>query len=241
MPTEFLSCGDTALVVQFGETVDAETNRRVMGLDATIRRHAIPGIVETVPTFRSLMIHYDPRRTSREALVGEVEPLLADEGALDASFSRWTLPVCYGPEHAPDLEDVARRTGLSPERVIAVHSGVTYRVYMIGFLPGFPYMGDLPRELELPRREEPRTRVPAGSIAIATTQTVVYPCESPGGWHLIGRTPVPMFTLSREQPVLFRPGDEIRFKAVEAAEYDDIAARAAAGSFTLAPDREVSA
>jgi inhibitor of KinA len=239
MPTEFLSCGDTAVVVQFGENVDAEVNRRVMGLDASVRRRGMAGVVETVPTFRSLMIHYDPRRTSRATLISEVEPLLENDEEVVASPARWTLPACYEGAFAPDLEDVAARTGLVPERVVALHSAATYRVYMIGFLPGFPYMGDLPRELELPRREEPRTQVPAGSIAIATTQTVVYPCESPGGWHLIGRTPVPMFSLSRPQPVLFKPGDEVRFEPIGAAEYADIQARIQAGLHTIVPDQEL--
>jgi len=239
MTTEFLSCGDAALVVQFGERVDPDVNRQVMTLDAAVRSRAIEGVVETVPTFRSLMIHYDPLRIRRTSLIEAVEPLLAEKTRLATAFSRWTLPVCYDPEYAPDLAEVAERTGLTPERVIALHAGTTFNVYMIGFLPGFPYMGDLPHELELPRRVEPRTQVPAGSIAIATTLTVVYPNQSPGGWHLIGRTPIPMFMLERPRPVLFAPGDEVRFAPVTAAEYATIAERVATGDFVLQPETPV--
>ena len=240
MTAEFLSCGDTALVVQFGESVDAEMNNRVMRLDSIVRSRAIPGVVETVPTFRSLMIHYDPLRTTRASLLAAVEPLLDEEGAFDATCAAWNLPVCFDPEYAPDLEDVARRTELTPERVIDLYAGTTFRVYMIGFLPGHPYMGDLPAELELPRRVEPRTHVPAGSIAIATTMTVVYPNESPGGWHLIGRTPVPMFSLRRERPVLFAPGDHVRCRPVTPDEYRDIRERVESGAFRLEPEGEVT-
>ena len=240
MPAEFFSCGDTALVVQFGEQVDAEMNTRVMRLDSIVRSREIPGVVETVPTFRSLMIHYDPLRITRAALLDAVEPLLSEEGSFDATCAAWNLPVCFDPEYAPDLEDVARRTGLTPERVIELHSTTTFRVYMIGFLPGHPYMGDLPKELELPRREEPRTRVPAGSVAIATTMTVVYPNESPGGWHLIGRTPVPMFSLRRERPVLFAPGDRVVCRSVAPEEYKDIRKRVEARIYSLEPAGEVT-
>ncbi len=240
MPAEFLSCGDAALVVQFGEAVDAEMNNRVMRLDSIVRSRAIPGVVETVPTFRSLMIHYDPLQITRSSLMAAVEPLLNEEGAVEATCAAWSLPVCFDPEYAPDLEDVARRTELTPERVIDLYAGTTFRVYMIGFLPGHPYMGDLPPELELPRRVEPRTRVPAGSVAIATTMTVVYPNESPGGWHLIGRTPVPMFSLRRERPVLFAPGDRVRCRPVTPEEYRDILERVDAGAFRLEPDGEVT-
>ena len=235
MAVQFLSCGDTALVIQFGENVDAEINDHVMRLNAAVRVAAIDGIVETVPTFRSLMVHYDPLRTSGSTLQETLVPLLDNPPDVAVSQNVWHLPVCYEGECSPDLEDVAERTGLTPECVIERHAGTPHRVYMIGFLPGHPYMGDLPHELELPRRVEPRTRVPAGSVAIATTMTVVYPNESPGGWHLIGRTPVPMFAMERARPVQFAPGDEVRFTPVDRALYDDIAARIEKDAFELVP------
>ena len=235
MAVQFLAGGDTALVVQFGDSVDAVVNAHVMRLNAAVCARNIEGIIETVPTFRSLMVHYDPLRTSSAVLQETLAPLLDNPPALDEITSVWHLPVCYEGDLAPDLDDVAERTGLTPERVVELHAGTPHRVYMIGFLPGHPYMGDLPKELELPRRVEPRTRVPAGSVAIATTMSVVYPNESPGGWHLIGRTPVPMFRLERARPVQFAPGDEIRFTPVERALFDDIAERVEKGAFDLVP------
>ena len=126
----------------------------------------------------------------------------------------WRIPACYDPSLSPDLAEVATRTGLTPQQVAERHSAVTYHVYMVGFLPGYPYMGDLPAELALPRRENPRTKVPPGSIAIATTLTAVYTLESPGGWHLIGRTPAPLWDLRRDRPVVLQAGDKVVFRPI---------------------------
>ena len=153
----------------------------------------------------------------------------------------WRIPACYDPSLSPDLAEVATRTGLTPQQVAERHSAVTYHVYMVGFLPGYPYMGDLPPELALPRRENPRTKVPPGSIAIATTLTAVYTLESPGGWHLIGRTPAPLWDLRRDRPVVLQAGDKVVFRSIPLEEYDALLAQAAAGTFRLEaeerPDR----
>src|SRR5262249_54696383 len=145
------------------------------------------------------------------------------------------IPACYDPSVAPDLAEVATRTGLTQQQVAQRHSAVTYHVYMVGFLPGFPYMGDLPQELALPRRENPRTHVPAGSIAIATTQTAVYSLESPGGWHLVGRTPASLWDLQCDPPVVLAPGDKVLFEPISRNDHDTLSAKWAAGEFRLRP------
>jgi inhibitor of KinA len=230
-----LGSGDTALVVEFGDTVDRELNARVLALDAAIAQAGIAGVVETVPTFRSLMVHYDPRTTSAAALREAIRPLLDREGGARARRRVWTIPVCYEGGCAPDLDEVAERTGRSREEVVALHAEPVYRVYMLGFLPGFPYLGDLPEPLRLPRRENPRTRVPAGSVAIAISLSAVYPVESPGGWHLIGNTPVTFFDLGRDPPALLAPGDGVRFRPVTADEHAELRRSAALPEVEEAP------
>jgi KipI family sensor histidine kinase inhibitor len=218
----FLSAGDRALVIEFGERVDRELSERILRLDAAIRASAPKGLVETVPTFRSLMVYYDPLVTGR----AELEPAIA--GLLDRGDSRrvggtlWRVPACYEGEYAPDLAEVARLTRLTPAEVVALHSGTRFHVYMLGFLPGFPYMGDLPEPLALPRRADPRVRVPAGSISIATSLTAIYPYESPGGWHLIGATPIRLFDPKRANPALLAPGDTVVFDPIDAAAFASI-------------------
>lgn len=231
-----LSSGDTALVVEFGSVIDRRLSGLVLTLDGRIGLACIPGVVETVPTMRSLMVHFDPLRTSHAELLPQIGRLLEGLEASDPVGRRWLLPVCYDAELGPDLDDVAARTGLSREEVIALHASATYRVYMIGFLPGHPYMGDLPERLRLPRRESPRVAVPPGSVSIATTMTAIYPLESPGGWHLLGRTPLPIFDVTQAQPSLLSPADEVRFRRIERAEYDALAAKAAAGELALSPE-----
>ena len=219
MKVRFLSAGDRALVVEFGDRVDRRLSERVLRLDAIIRSNPPPGIVETVPTFRSLAVYYDPLLTSRGQLQRAITPLLDLRDNPRTGAKLWHVPVCYEGEFAPDLAEVARLTGLTPNDVVALHSGTRFHVYMLGFLPGFPYMGDLPPQLALPRRADPRLRVPAGSISIATSLTAIYPYESPGGWHLIGATPIRMFDPERSEPALFAPGDAVRFEPIDAAEF----------------------
>lgn len=232
----FLACGDTALCVEFGDQIDREVSARVLALADRIQAAGIAGVVELVPTFRSLLVHYDPSVGSQSDLRAALAPLVVDLGAAQGASRRWRLPACYDTSVAPDLDEVASRTGLSVQQVIERHSAVTYHVYMLGFLPGYPYLGDLPPELALPRRENPRTRVPPGSIAIATTMTAVYPLESPGGWHLIGRTPVALWDVRRDPPVLLSAGDKIEFSPISVREYEEMAARAVAGTLTIAPE-----
>ena len=231
-----LPCGDTALAVEFGDGIDRRVSALVLGLAERLATASIAGLVELVPTFRSLMIHYDPSVLSQEALKTKLAPLLSGLEAAEGSGRLWRVPACYHPSLAPDLAEVAGRTGLSPDQVAEHHSAVTYHVYMVGFLPGYPYMGDLPPELALPRRENPRTKVPAGSIAIATTLTAVYTLESPGGWHLIGRTPVPLWDLRHDPPAILSAGDKVEFQPISLGQYEALSAKTAAGEFRLEPE-----
>lgn len=231
-----LAGGDTALVVEFGETVDREINARVLALADRIEAAAIAGVVEMVPTFRSLMIHYDPVVLPHRELRAHVERLVVGLEAADLPGRDWVLPACYvGDDLAPDLAHVARATGLDVDEVVSLHASTTYRVYCLGFLPGYPYMGDTPASLTLPRRETPRVRVPMGSVCIAVGLTGVYSLDSPGGWHLLARTPVRLFDTRRPDAVLLEPGDRVRFQPVSREAYDELAARAAEGTLLMRP------
>ncbi|HVH73470.1 MAG TPA: 5-oxoprolinase subunit PxpB [Stellaceae bacterium] len=234
MAVRFLSAGDRALVVEFGDRVDPELSDKVLRLDARLRAAPLPGVVETVPTFRSLTLYYDPLVTGRRDLEPAVRGLLGRRGGGRRGARLWHIPICYEAPFAPDLAEVARLTGLAPAEVAERHSAPQYRVYMIGFLPGFPYLGDLPAELALQRRADPRVKVPAGSVAIATNLSAIYPYESPGGWHLIGATPVRLFAPERAPPALLAAGDGVRFAPVDAARFGAIRSAAAAGDYPVA-------
>jgi KipI family sensor histidine kinase inhibitor len=233
MELRFLSAGDRALVVEFGDRIDRALSREVLRLDAILRADLPRGVVETVPTFRSLLVHYDPLVTGRAALEGAILRRLDQQRTSRGDARLWTLPVCYEGEFAPDLAEVARLTGLTPGEIVTLHTGTRFHVYMLGFLPGFPYMGDLPEQLALPRRADPRLRVPAGSISIATSLTAIYPYESPGGWHLIGATPVRLFDAAMARPALLAPGDAVCFEPIDAAAFAAIRRAVIAGDFTV--------
>jgi KipI family sensor histidine kinase inhibitor len=235
-PTRILACGDTALTIEFGEAIDRHVSALVLALAYRMDRQAIAGVVELVPTFRSLMVHYDPMLLPQAELIRRLVPLLAGLEVAQEAGRRWRIPACYHESLAPDLNEVANRTELTPSNVVELHSATTFHVYMVGFLPGYPYMGDLPPELILPRREDPRTAVPPGSVAIATTQTAVYTLESPGGWHLIGRTPAPLWDARQARPAILAAGDKVVFEPVSVIDYESMLARAASGEFCLWPE-----
>ena len=222
-----LLAGDTALTVELGDTVDPAINARVIALDRRFAAAGLPGIVETVPTYRSLQIHYDPAAITVDTLTAAVERLATDLDDTLASGRRWTVPVAYGGAHGIDLDAVAERTGMTADQVVALHMAGDYRVYMIGFQPGFTYLGGLAPKLHLPRRETPRLKTPAGTISIGGTQAAVASIEAPSGWHLLGQTPVRAFDAARADPFLFRPGDRIRFEQISAADFDRLSQRAA--------------
>jgi KipI family sensor histidine kinase inhibitor len=235
----YLSCGDTAFTVEFGNEISPDINGRVMALHAAIGKATaaggLSGVVETVPTMRSLMVSYDPLVTSRASLEPAIEGLIARGLPSETASRKVLLPCCYdGPEFAPDLAEVAERTGKTAEQVIAGHLASPFKVYVLGFMPGLAYIAGLEPSLVLPRRAEPRVRVPRSSVAIAMDMTTIYPFESPGGWHLIGRTPLWMFDQRREQPVFLAPGDSLSFQRIDRTTFDRIAGEVEAGTFDWA-------
>lgn len=219
-----LSAGDTAFTIEFGDAIEPRLLAQVMALDAAVSaaRAAgrLDGVVETMPTFRSLTVFYDPLVSSRAMLQAAITPLVGgDRQPAAVPGRRWRLPVCYGGEAGPDVEPMAAALGVSPAELIARHSAAEVVVYMLGFLPGFAFMGDLPATLAMPRRHEPRLRVAAGSVAVAGRLTAIYPSESPGGWQILGRCPLPLFDARGPEPALFRPGDHVGFVPIDVAEY----------------------
>lgn len=211
----FLALGESALLVRFADRMDPHAWRRVQALYRKLAQRPLPGQVELLPAYASLGIYFDPLQTSRPAVEqGVRERMAAVREDAPLSGREVVIPVCYGGEFGPDLEAVADVHGLTPAEVVALHAGAEYTVYMIGFTPGFPYLGGLPPELATPRRETPRTRVPAGSVGIAGDQTGVYPFDSPGGWQIIGRTPLKLFQPDRDPPSLLAPGDRVRFAPI---------------------------
>ncbi len=227
----FQTMGDTAFSVEFATKVDRAANARVMALHRAVAQAALPGVIEAIPSFGALVIQYDPLNASRADLQAAVEAMLPALKPEAAAGRLWSIPCCYEADFAPDLAEVAERRGLSPADVIQGHAGGRYFIYMLGFMPGLAYMGGLAESLQLPRRSAPRLKVPQGSVAIAEAMTTIYPWESPGGWHLIGRTPVKLFEQHRPEPILLAAGDEVTFRPVSRAEYDRIAAEVTAGRF----------
>jgi KipI family sensor histidine kinase inhibitor len=231
----FLSCGDTAFTVEFANEVSPDINGRVIALHTAIgcRQAAgeLVGLVETVPTMRSLLVVYDPLLTSRATLQPAIEGMIQHGLAPESTSREVTIPCCYdGSDFAPDLQEVSKRTGKSTEQVIAGHLASAFKVYHLGFMPGLAYAVGLDPSLVLPRRAVPRVRVPRSSVAIVMDWTTIYPFESPGGWHLIGRTPLWMFDQRREQPVFLAPGDRVSFKRINQQTFDRIARQVEAGT-----------
>lgn len=210
-----LELGDTALTLELGDRIDPAINARVMAARDALAVAGLQGITDLVPTYRSLTVHFDPLRTDRNALVQQLHAAADVQQNSALTGRHFEIPVRFGGEDGPDLDDVAAATGRSADEIITTLCSLDLRVYLIGFLPGFPYMGDLPEWLRLPRRATPRTAVPANSIAIAGPQAAVYPWQSPGGWHLLGLTTVQMFDANNaERPALLAPGDTVRFVRV---------------------------
>ena len=225
-PLRFLRMGEQGLVAEMGRGIDQAVNARVQRLASALKRLDLAGILEMVPSFRSLLILFDPLLLSRRILRDTVVSLASSDNSGETSAVGGQvvrLPVCYGGEFGPDLEFVARHNGLSPEEVIALHSRESYPVYMLGFLPGFPYLGGLPPRIAAPRLQTPRQMVASGSVGIAGSQTGVYPLESPGGWRIIGRTPLRLFDPFRSEPFLVSAGDRIRFDPIDRAVFERMA------------------
>lgn len=209
---KFLLCGDSALTVEFGNSIDEEINTTIRGFCSILDNANIYGIAEYVPTYRSVTIHYEAEKIDFESLVQTLKAQIEHLYRIDIPAGDiMDVPVCYGGELGPDLQYVAQYNHLTQEEVIRIHSSPTYLIYMLGFTPGFAYMGRMDERIATPRLTVPRTAIPAGSVGIAEKQTGIYPIPSPGGWQLIGQTPYALFDSQRKDPFLFCAGQRIRF------------------------------
>ena len=218
---KILPAGDRALVADFGNVISEDVNRKVNALKKVLLAEKVAGVREMIPTYRSLLVEYNPAVISMQALRARIEA--ADiEGAAAETEKRRVLeiPCCYGGQYGEDLAGLAKLTGLSEKEIIDIHAGTEYRVYMLGFLPGFVYLGGMDERIAAPRLNSPRVSIPAGSVGIGGSQTGVYPMASPGGWRLIGMTPVSFYDPKRENPVLCEAGDYIRFVPISPEEYE---------------------
>lgn len=221
----FLLTGDTSVTVEFGNEISTEINAKIRAFNIALQQSKIPGIVETVPTYRSLAVHYDPEVILYGPLVKKLKGLMGQLDSIRIPPSDvLEIPVLYGGEEGPDLEFVAEHNGKTVQEVIDIHTSTEYLIYMLGFTPGFTYLGGMSEEIATPRLTTPRVLIPGGSVGIAGAQTGVYPMDSPGGWQLIGRTPVRMYDPDRATPILPEAGQYIKFYAIDKAEYDRIAA-----------------
>lgn len=215
-----LPSGDAAITVDFGREISDDANQRVLALDRMLIRHPVTGIRETVPTYRSLLVHYDPEQIGFDALAQQLTTLAQSHVASDSTAKRrWRIPVRYGGEHGIDLEDAAATLQMTPDDLVARHAGGDYRVAMIGFTPGWSYLSGLDPALAVPRRQAPRLLTPAGTISIGGVQTGVQCLPGPSGWHLLGRTPVRTYQLHRDPIFLLEPGDAISFNRIDAKEF----------------------
>jgi inhibitor of KinA len=220
-PFRIVAAGDSALVVEFEERIDPEVNACAVAMAERLHADPVAGVRDVVPTYRSVAVYFDPLRTAHDALVARLErEAAAPMPALRAAPDVLRLPVCYGGEFGPDLAAVAAFGGISEPAVIDLHTKPTYHVFMLGFAPGLAYLGVVDGRIAAPRRDTPRVRVPRGSVGIAGAQTGVYPSETPGGWQIIGRTPLLPFDLARANPFLMKAGDSVRFDAIDRAEFD---------------------
>ena len=223
--TRYLTAGDRALVIEFGDKIEEQINSKIRSLTLAMEREDIIGIIETVPTYRSLMVIYEPMIIELNELIDKVKSIEVKMDAIKLPDTRVIeIPTLYGGEYGQDIEFVAQHNKISLSEVIKIHTSMEYLIYMMGFTPGFPYLGGMNHSIATPRLQIPRTKIPVGSVGIAGNQTGIYPIESPGGWQLIGRTPVKLYDPYRKNPVLFNAGDYIKFVQIDEYEYKNIEA-----------------
>jgi inhibitor of KinA len=229
---KYLSAGDQALVIEYGNEINEEVNSRVRAMMMAIEQGNVEGIVEMVPTYRSLMVHYNPLVIGYEELIDKLRIL---EGSINSLELRYPevieIPTLYGGEYGPDIEFVASHNNLTEEEVINIHSAKEYLIYMLGFTPGFPYLGGMDEKIAAPRLKTPRTKIAGGSVGIAASQTGIYPIDSPGGWQLIGKTPLRLYDANRKRPILLKAGNYIKFVPINQEKYQEIEQQIKAGSF----------
>jgi KipI family sensor histidine kinase inhibitor len=218
--------------VELGDAISVEINTRVRALERLIQDAGVAGLVEMVPSFCSLLVYYDPLATRYERLVESIEALARQAGTSAPPPSRHVeLPCCYHPDFGLDLEGAARRIGVPPGEVVRLHAEPTYHLYFIGFTPGLPYMTGMPERLHLPRLETPRTKVPPGSVGIGGIQCCIYSVESPGGYWILGRTPLRLYDPESPEPILLRAGDQVRFRPIDRDEFEAIGTAVAARTY----------
>ncbi len=228
----FLPVGDCALTVEFGNEISEELNGKVRSLSLALKDANIPGVLEWVPTYRSLMVCYNPCVISCRRLQSQLGRLLKRAGqSVQVGKRVWEIPVLYGGEYGEDLSFVAQNAGITPQEAVNLHANREYRIYMLGFLPGFTYLGGLDKRIHTPRLKTPRTRIPPGSVGIGGEQTGIYPIASPGGWQLIGRTPLKPYDPNRILPILFEAGDYLKFVPIDQNRFAQIAAQVEAGIY----------
>jgi len=231
---KYLSAGDRCLVMEFGDKIEEEVNFKIRSMVLAINASNIHGIIEMVPTYRSIMVIYDPMVVGFDELIGKLSSLESGLQNMDLPQAKVIeIPTLYDGEYGPDLDFVAQHNNISKEEVIKIHTSGEYLIYMIGFTPGFPYLGGMSEKIAAPRLKTPRTKIPAGSVGIAGNQTGIYPIESPGGWQLIGRTPVKLYDPYREEPVLLSAGDYIKFTAIDEKQYNEIAELESLGKYKV--------
>jgi len=228
-PPRLLPSGDSAITVEFSRHIDDAASQRVLALDQALAREAVPGVTESVPTYRSLLVHYDPMQIDFDTLSQELVSLARLPVPPEIKTRRWRIPVVYGGEHGIDLEDVAKTLKTTPDDIVARHIAGDYRVAMIGFTPGWSYLSGLENFLHMPRRKNPRLLTPAGTISIGGVQTGVQCLAGPSGWHLLGRTAVRTYQLHRDPIFLLEPGDHVKFCAVDAKTFAEQDRAAEAG------------
>lgn len=227
-----LTAGDSSLLIEFGKEISPETNRKISATIQLMKEQHIEGVVDMIPAFCSLLVNYDPRVISYDEIRERMQALVRVDARAGETRKRiFEIPVCYGGEYGPDIQNIAEHAGISQEEVIQIHSSRDYLIYMLGFLPGFTYLGGLDERLHTPRLANPRIRIPAGSVGIGGSQTGIYPLDSPGGWQLMGMTPVKTYDPSRETPILVEAGDYIRFVPVEEEEYLQIKEAVSRGEY----------
>ncbi|AXI10248.1 allophanate hydrolase [Oceanobacillus zhaokaii] len=224
--------GDMGLRIQLGATISKETNEKIRSLALCLEKEKIPGVIEWIPTYTAISISYDPYIITYDKLKNRIMKLQATMVSVKPPPAMVVhLPVCYGGEYGPDLETVANHNGISIEDVINLHADVDYLIYMMGFTPGFPYLGGMSEKIATPRLRSPRQKIPVGSVGIAGAQTGVYSMETPGGWQLIGRTPVRLFDSSKQEPILLQAGNYVRFVRITESEYKKIEAEVKQGIY----------